>query len=241
MKKKLAAKAEEKAGLDAQEAARPSEENPCLTAEDWLSNEADARRRASEDRWRREMAALRRAAAESAHRRIEVEVAALANLARVDGNDSFHLITRALEDPSAEVRNAAVRALYDLNPELAAAFFNCALREGLPDRRRKIGAALAGSGLANDAINNLTGESHKNMYGAFSLLFLVAKAGEVSPLLRVIKDHPSIELRLALIKLLALSGEGDIVPVFQRLALCSSLPSEVRSAVMDAINQLNSK
>ena len=178
---------------------------------------------------------------ELAHRRAEVEAAALADLARRGGDDSFRLISKSLDDPSEEVRNAAVRALYDLNPNLTASFFNAALREGSPERRRKIGAALAGSGLVSDAINNLTGESHKNTYGAFSLLFLMAKAGEVRPLMRVIGNHPSMELRLAVIKLLALSGEPEIVPAFHRLAVRGSLTSELRSAVMEAISQIGSK
>ena len=242
MKKKLDANAGEKACLNTEaKAGRPLAETRCLIEGDGLCNEAERLGRIEEERWRQEKAALRRAAAELAQRRTEVETAALADLARIDGDDSFNLITKSLEDSSAEVRNAAVRALYDLNPDLAASFFNRALREGPPDRRRKIGAALAGSGLAGDAINNLTGESHKNIYGAFSLLFLVAKAGEVQPLVRVIEDHPSIELRLALIKLLALSGEAEIVPVFRRLAVCGSIPSVVRYAVMDAINQINHK
>lgn len=212
-----------------------------MAEEDDFREEAEEHRRIEEERWRQEKAALRRAAAELAHRRAELEAAALAELARRGGDDSFRLISKSLDDPSEDVRSAAVRALYDLNPNLTASFFNAALREGSPERRRKIGAALAGSGLVSDAINNLTGESHKNTYGAFSLLFLMAKAGEVRPLIGVIGNHPSIELRLAVIKLLALSGEPEIVPAFHRLAVRGSLTSELRSAVMEAIFQIGSK
>jgi len=212
-----------------------------MVERDDFSEAVEEDRRVEEERWQQEKAALRRAATELAHRRAEAEAAALADLARSGGDDSFHLISKSLDDPSEDVRNAAVRALYDLNPTLTASFFNAALREASPERRRKIGAALAGSGLVSVAINNLTGESHENTYGAFSLLFLMAKAGEVQPLMRVIGNHPSIELRLAVIKLLALSGEPEIVPAFRRLAERSSLPSELRSAVMEAISQITSK
>ena len=204
-------------------------------------SDAEEDRRVEEERWRQEKAALRRAATELALRRANEEAATLADLARIGEDDSFQMISKSLDDPSEDVRNAAVRALYDLNPTLTASFFNAALREASPERRRKIGAALAGSGLVSVAINNLTGESHENTYGAFSLLFLMAKAGEVQPLMRVIGNHPSIELRLAVIKLLALSGEPGIVPAFRRLAERSSLPSELRSAVMEAISQITSK
>lgn len=237
MPKKLGAKREEESSSsNAASAARPARS---LSVGDGHGDKSEARR-IDEERWRVEKETLRRAAAELAHRRAQVEVAALSELTTV-GKDDFQVITRSLEDPSTEVRSAAVRALYRLNPELAASFFNRALREGTPDRRRKIGTALAGSGLVVDAINNLKGESHQNLYGAFSLLFLVAKAGEVQPLISVVEDHPSIELRLALVELLALSGEAEIVPVFRRLAASSTLPSEVRSAVMDAIYQISSR
>jgi hypothetical protein len=166
--------------------------------------------------------------------------AALAELGQLGGEESFHLITRSFDDPSPEIRNAAARALHDAHSDRAASFTR-ALREGSPERRRKIGSALAASGLANQAINNLTGESRERTYDAFSLLFLMAKAGEVQPLMRAIEDHGNIEVRLAVVKLLALSGQSEIVPAFRRLAVRGSLPSEVRSAVMEAIYQISSQ
>ncbi len=101
--------------------------------------------------------------------------------------------------------------------------------------------ALFVRGLASDAIANLTGESREKTYDAFSLLFLMAKAGEVQPLMKAIEDYPNLEVRLAVVKLLALSGQPEIVPAFRRLAVRGSLPSEVRSAVMEAIYQISSQ
>jgi hypothetical protein len=152
----------------------------------------------------------------------------------------FSVVSRGFDDESTEVRNAAAHALYDMQPDRAASFAR-ALREASPERRRRIGAALASSGLATNAINNLTGESRENTYDAFSLLFLMAKAGEVQPLMQAIEEHTNVEVRLAVIKLLALSGQSEIVPAFRRLAVRGSLPSEVRSAVMEAIYQISSQ
>src|SRR4029079_5899717 len=115
-----------------------------------------------------------------------------------------------------------------------------ALREAPPERRRQIGAALASSGLANEAIGHLMGESREKTYAAFSLLFLMSKAGEVQPLMRAIEEHPNNEVRLAVVKLLALSGQQEILPAFRRLSARGSLPTEVRSAVMEAIYQISS-
>jgi len=166
--------------------------------------------------------------------------AAIDDLAKFGGEDAFQHISAAFDDQSIEVRSAAARALFELQGDRAAAYTR-ALREATPERRRKIGAAIASSGLANEAIRNLTGESRDKTYDAFSLLFLMSKAGEVQPLMRAIEDHPNIEVRLAVVKLLALSGQADVLPAFRRMAVRGSLPPEVRSAVMEAIYQITSQ
>lgn len=53
-----------------------------------------------------------------------------------------------------EARNAAAQALCELKTDRADSF-TMALREGSPERRRRIGVALAGSGIAAEAINYL--------------------------------------------------------------------------------------
>jgi HEAT repeat protein len=166
--------------------------------------------------------------------------AALSELSKLGGEDAFRSINAAFDDQAAEVRSAAAHALFSFQEDRAAAFTR-ALREASPDRRRKIGSAIASSGLANEAIRNLTGESRDKTYDAFSLLFLMSKAGEVQPLMRAIEEHPNLEVRLAVVKLLALSGQPDILPAFRRMAVRGSLPPEVRSAVMEAIYQITSQ
>jgi len=166
--------------------------------------------------------------------------AAVAALPNLGGEDAFTNISAAFDDAADEVRNTAARALFSFQADRAAAFTR-ALREAPADRRRKIGAAIASSGLASEAIGNLTGESREKTYDAFSLLFLMSKAGEVQPLLRAIEEHSNIEVRLAVVKLLALSGQHEILPAFRRLAVRGSLPPEVRSSVMEAIYQISSQ
>ena len=166
--------------------------------------------------------------------------AAVAELPRLGGEDAFTQISAAFDDPAEEVRSAAARALFSFQADRAAAFTR-ALREAPAERRRRIGSAIASSGLAGEAISHLTGESREKTYDAFSLLFLMSKAGEVQPLLRAIEEHSNIEVRLAVVKLLALSGQHEILPAFRRLAVRGSLPPEVRSSVMEAIYQISSQ
>src|SRR5205823_7962555 len=147
-------------------------------------------------------------------------------LARLNTDEAFKQICTAFDDPAQEVREAAARALYSLADDRADSFTR-ALRESAPERRRRIGTAISSSGLADEAVSNLTGESRDKTYDAFSLLFLMSKAGEVRPLMRAIEEHPNTEVRLAVIKLLALSGQPEVLTAFRRMAVRGSLPSEV--------------
>jgi hypothetical protein len=67
------------------------------------------------------------------------------------------------------------------------------------------------------------------------LLFLVAKAGVVEPLISVIQQNASLELSLALMRLLASSGEPDVTPAFQRLAADASLAPEIRRVATESL------
>ena len=150
----------------------------------------------------------------------------------------FEQIAQLLDDPSAEVREKAVRDLYEIDADQAATLVNDALRDGSPEERRRIGSALADSGLLYEAIDDLMAESHESCYGAFSLLFLVAKAGVVEPLSSVIEKHPSLDLSLAVIRLLASSGEPEVAAALQRLASNGSLAAELQLAAAEAVAQL---
>ena len=192
-------------------------------------------RRAEDERWSNDIATLRRAAEELVRRRRN-------GIAKLGPNRNphspFEQIAELLDDPSAEVREKAVRDLYEMDPDQAATLVNNALRDGTPEERRRIGSALADSGLLYEAIDDLMAENHESCYGAFSLLFLVAKAGVVEPLSSVIEKHPSLDLSLAVIRLLASSGEPQVAETLQRLSLNPSLPPELQSAAADAVTQL---
>lgn len=184
-------------------------------------------RRSDDERWARDIATLRQAAQELAQRGHKPQAR------------PFDQIAGLLDDPSPSVREKAVRDLYELDPDQAATLVNAALRDGSPEERRRIGNALAGSGLLYEAIDDLMAENHGNCYSAFSLLFLVAKAGIVEPLSSVIEKNPSLDLSLAVIRLLASSGEPEVTSTLERLASNDALPPELRSAAAESVNQLS--
>ena len=187
------------------------------------------------EQWLADMAVLRRAAEELTRRRTLARMSP--DRSRERSSSDF---AESLDYSSESDRNQAVRAFYEDNPDRAASLFTVALREGSPEQRRQIGAALVGSGLVDEAISRLTDDRNENTYSAFSLLFLAAKSGEIEPLIQVIENHTSLELRIKLIGLLVSSGEAKILSVFRRLAVNKTFPVELRSAIVEAINQLNS-
>jgi hypothetical protein len=132
--------------------------------------------------------------------------AAVAELARSRPEEAFDLISSCFDDHSPHVRNAAARAMRKLEPTRTVDLFNRALEEASDDRRRNIGGAIAASGLATEAINNLVSENREDISNALSLLFVMAKTGEVTPLVNAVEEHPDDEIGRAAAKLLTLSG-----------------------------------
>ena len=117
--------------------------------------------------------------------------AAVAEMGRTGGANAFTEISRCFDDHAPQVRNAAARALSQLEPARTVDFFNRAIEEGTDQRRHMIGAAIAGSGMAAEAIDNLAGENRENTYNALSILFVMAKTGEVQSLVRAVEEHPA--------------------------------------------------
>jgi hypothetical protein len=136
--------------------------------------------------------------------------AAVAELARSHSKDAFGLIANCFDDQSPQVRNAAARALRKLEPNRSVDLFNRALEGGSAERRRNIGRAIAASGVAAEAIDNLVSESREDTYNALSILFVMAKTGEVQPLVKAIEEHHNDEISRAIIKLLTLSGQSEL-------------------------------
>jgi HEAT repeat protein len=136
-------------------------------------------------------------------------VEALAKLKQSGSKETFKLIVNAFADISPDVRNAAARALYELDPDHSAEPFGRAIDESSAEQGRNIGVALAASGVAGRAIEDLAGESREDAYNSLCLLFAMAKTGEIRPLIQAIEKHPSGEVRRAAVRLLSLNGQSE--------------------------------
>jgi capsular exopolysaccharide synthesis family protein len=148
--------------------------------------------------------------------------------------ERFRAICAAFDHPSQSVREGAVWALNQFSENPVAAFAR-AFREAPFARSRRIGAAIASSGLADEAINHLMSSDEK-YYDALSLLIMMIKVGEAQPLLRAIQEHPSHDVRIAIISLLALSQEKEFQLKLRQIAAQAALPPEVQLALLTALH-----
>jgi HEAT repeat protein len=137
-------------------------------------------------------------------------VEALAKLTQSGAKATFKLIVNSFADVSPDVRNAAARALYELDPDHSAEPFSRAIEESSSEQGRNIGVAMAASGVAGRAIEDLAGESREDAYNSLCLLFAMAKTGEIQPLIKAIETHPSGEVRRAAVRLLTLNGQSEV-------------------------------
>ena len=137
-------------------------------------------------------------------------VDALARLTQSGAKATFKLIVNSFADVSPDVRNAAARALYELDPDHSAEPFGRAIEESSAEQGRNIGVALAASGVAGKAIEDLAGDSREDAYNSLCLLFAMAKTGEIRPLTKAIEQHPNSEVRRAAVKLLTLNGQSEL-------------------------------
>ena len=140
----------------------------------------------------------------------EERVEALSRLTQSGAKETFKLIVNSFADVSPDVRNAAARALYELDPDHSAEPFGRAIEESSAEQGRNIGIALAASGVAGRAIEDLGGDSREDAYNSLCLLFAMAKTGEIRPLIKAIEEHPSGEVRRAAVKLLTLNGQSEV-------------------------------
>ena len=146
--------------------------------------------------------------------------------------ERFRALCADFDHPSQAVREGAVQALSQFSASHNTAIAR-ALREAPFARGRRIGAAIASSGLADEAINHLTSTDEK-YYDSLSLLLLMMKAGEAQPLLHAVKEHPNNDVRIAVISLLALSQQKEVMGELRQLAF--PLPPEVQAALLTALH-----
>ena len=162
-------------------------------------------------------------------------------MADCGGEEAFELISNSFDDPSVRNRNAPPRALLQRPAGYCGNFTALHCAKQYRNVVGESGSAIAGSGLAANAINSLAGKGRSRTYDAFSILFLMAKAGETQPLMTAIAKHSNLDVRLTAVKLIGLSNQQQVLPALRHMVSREQLPEEVADAIMEAIYLLSNQ
>lgn len=135
---------------------------------------------------------------------------AVTALGRLGSDDAYNLIVDCFDDESPLVRNATARAMFALDPTRPAEPFTRALKDAAEERKTRIGKAMAESGIASQALQDLCSQDREETYNALCLLFTMARTGEVEPLVTAVEEHDDAEIRLAAVRLLKMSGNEEL-------------------------------
>ncbi|HKC66346.1 MAG TPA: HEAT repeat domain-containing protein, partial [Pyrinomonadaceae bacterium] len=117
-----------------------------------------------------------------------VRAAAVTSLGEIEHESIFAPVIMAFGDEAREVRAAAARALSRMNFDRAEGYVRL-IETADAETLRKVAQACIKAGMASQAIDRLISEDRRLAYEAFSLLSLLAKAGEIEPLVDAICEH----------------------------------------------------
>jgi HEAT repeat protein len=144
----------------------------------------------------------------------------------------------AFVDEAREVRAAAARSLSRLNFNRADAYVR--LLEGSDaETLGAVAHACISAGMAKQAVDRLASEDRRQAYEAFTMLSLLARAGQTGPILEAVKEHRSEEVRLASIKILGIFGKPEVLPNLRELAVTDDIPETVRMALMEVVYKID--
>ena len=104
---------------------------------------------------------------------------------------------------------------------------------------RKVAQSCIKAGMASQAIERLISEDRRLAYEAFSLLSLLAKSGEIEPLVDAICEHEDVNVRLAIVRLLGTAGQSEVATSLRHLAVRDRLPEKVRSSIMEVVYKMD--
>jgi len=167
-----------------------------------------------------------------------VRAAAVTSLGEIEHESVFAPVIMAFGDEAREVRAAAARALSRMNFDRAEGYVRL-IETADAETLRKVAQACIKAGMASQAIERLISEDRRLAYEAFSLLSLLAKSGEIEPLLDAICDHEEVNARLAIVRLLGTAGQPEVAGVLRQLAVRDGLPEKVRSSIMEVVYKMD--
>lgn len=167
-----------------------------------------------------------------------VRSAAVTSLGVIDHESVFAPVLIAFVDEAREVRAAAARALSRLNFNRADAYVRL-IETSDALTLTNVARACINAGMAKQAIDRLSSIDRRQAYESFTMLSLLARSGEVAPILEAIKDHKDEEVRLAAIKVLGLFAQPSVLQQLRELAVVDGVPESIRMALMEVVYKID--
>lgn len=167
-----------------------------------------------------------------------VRSAAVTSLGTIDHESVFAPVLMAFADEAREVRAAAARALSRLNFNRADAYVRL-METSDAETLTQVALACIHAGMARQAVDRLASVDRRQAYESFTLLSLLAKAGETEPILETIENHRDEEARLSAIKILGMYGQPAVLQPLRKLAVVDGIPEAVRMALMEVVYKID--
>ncbi|MGA9994826.1 MAG: HEAT repeat domain-containing protein, partial [Pyrinomonadaceae bacterium] len=167
-----------------------------------------------------------------------VRAAAIASLCTINHESVFTAVLFALGDEAKEVSAAAARALTRLSFDRADAYVRV-METADEETLTNVARSCIKAGISKQAIDRLASEDRRQAYEAFSLLSLLARAGETEPIIEAIVSHPDMNARLSAIRLLGLSCRPHVGQQLRQLVVRDGLPEKVRGALLEVVYKLD--
>lgn len=163
-----------------------------------------------------------------------VRAAAVAGLGNIDHESVFAPVLISLADDTREVRAAAARSLSSLHFDRAEAYGRV-MKSADTETLRTFAQACVKTGIAAQAVDRLASEDRRHSQEAFALFAVMAKAGELQPIMDIIEKHSDVQVRLAAVRVLGLAGNSDAGRKLRELVATEGMPEDVRTSILELL------
>lgn len=163
-----------------------------------------------------------------------VRAAAVSGLGNIDHESVFAPVLISLADDTREVRAAAARSLSSLHFDRAEAYGRV-MKTADPQTLQTFAQACVKTGITAQAVDRLASEDRRHAQEAFALFSVLAKAGEMQPILEIIETHPDVQVKLAAVRVLSVAGSSDAGPKLRELVATEGMPEDVRTSILELL------
>jgi HEAT repeat protein len=163
-----------------------------------------------------------------------VRAAAVTALGAIDHESVFAPVLIALADDTREVRAAAARTLSSLHFDRANAYTRL-MKNADQKTLQDFARACVKTGIAAQAVDRLASEDRRHAHEAFALFSVLAKAGELQPILDTIEKHREVAVQLAAVRALSTAADSEVAPRLRELVAGEGMPEDVRTTILELL------